>query len=324
MPRQPRLDVPGALHHIMVRGINKSLIFQDNRDRMAFLEQLGKTMESGKSRIFAWVLMSNHVHILFKSGKDGISAVMRKILTWYALYFNRRHHRTGHLFENRYKSILCDEGTYLLALVRYIHLNPIRAKEIQTLEELDRYPWCGHQAIIGKASYPWMDIDTVLTHFGENHKKAKAEYLRFILAGKDQGRIPELTGGGLVRTQGGWSQVLSMRRKGLKEESDERILGTGDFVSAILKEVEEKQFRQLKLKRSGRTIDDIIRDECKHGKVTPEELKQGNRRRRVCEKRYKIALRSREELGLSGAEIARHLGVNTSSINRALSKAESS
>jgi REP element-mobilizing transposase RayT len=95
--------------------------------------------------------MDNHVHVLFKSGKHGISAVMRELLTWYAQYYNRRHKRIGHLFENRYKSILCDEDNYLLALVRYIHLNPLRANIVKTIEELDRYPFCGHRAIIGKA-----------------------------------------------------------------------------------------------------------------------------------------------------------------------------
>lgn len=168
MPRQPRLDIPGALHHIMLRGINKSSIFNDDHDRTAFMEHIGEILNEEHDRIYAWVLMRNHVHVLFKSGRMGISGFMRKLLTWYALYYNRRHHRTGHLFENRYKSILCDEDTYLLALVRYIHLNPIRAKIIQSLEELDRYKWSGHRAIMGKVDYSWMDIETVLSQFGSS------------------------------------------------------------------------------------------------------------------------------------------------------------
>ena len=320
MPRQARLDVPGALHHIMVRGINKAPIFQDDQDKIRFIERLGQAVDDGKCAVYAWVLMNNHVHILFRSGKDGISTVMRKLLTWYAVYFNRRHRRTGHLFENRYKSILCDEDNYLLALVRYIHLNPVRAKIIQTMEELDRYPWTGHRAIIGKVKYSWMDVDSVLSQFSGAKKKAKAEYRRFVREELNQGRKPELTGGGLIRSQGGWSQVLSMRSKGRKEESDERILGGGDFVQAVLKEAEDRQLRQIKLKRSGRTIADIVREECKKSKISPEELKRGNRRRGVCEARIAVARRSREELGLSGAEIARHLGVSTSGINRALGR----
>jgi putative transposase len=86
MPRQARLDVPGALHHIMVRGINKANIFDDNEDKTRFLERLGQNVIEGKCSVYAWVLMDNHVHLLFKSGKHGISAVMRKQLTWYAQY----------------------------------------------------------------------------------------------------------------------------------------------------------------------------------------------------------------------------------------------
>ena len=322
MPRQARLDIPGALHHIIVRGINKSSILDDDRDKAAFLDRIGEILGGTQDRIYAWALMRNHVHILFKSGQVGISSFMRKLLTWYALYYNRRHHRTGHLFENRYKSILCDEDTYLLTLVRYIHLNPVRARIIKTLEELDRYQWSGHRAIIGKAAYPWMDIETVLFQFGNSPSQAKAEYRRFVRDGMEQGRIPELTGGGLIRSQGGWSQVLSMRRKGLEEEFDERILGAGDFVNEILKETEEREMRQLKLKRSGLTMERIIKEECKKSDVSPAELKRGNKRRPVCETRIAVARRSRSELGLSGAEIARHLGVNTSSVNRALAKSE--
>ena len=154
MPRQARLDTPGALHHIMVRGINRADIFNDDQDKTRFLERLGDLGTKGQCRVYAWVLMSNHVHILFRSGKYGISDVMRKLLTWYAQYYNRRHKRTGHLFENRYKSILCDEDNYLLVLVRYIHLNPIRAGVIKTIEELDHYPWSGHINITNRNNVP--------------------------------------------------------------------------------------------------------------------------------------------------------------------------
>ena len=134
------------------------------------------------------------------------------------------------------------------------------------------------------------------------------------------GRSHELTGGGLIRSHGGWSQVIAMRRRGQKEESDERILGDGDFVEAILQEAEERQLRQLKVCRSGGTITEIIDEECAQAKISPQEIKNGSRRDAVSRTRALIAYRSREELGLSAAEIARHLGVATSSITRAIEK----
>jgi putative transposase len=135
MPRQARLDTFGALHHIMVRGINRFRVFKTEEDKSSFLKRLGDAVRKGGGSVYAWALMDNHAHILFKSGRQGISMVMRKVLTGYAQDFNRRHRRRGHLFENRYKSVLCDEERYLLALIRYIHLNPARAGLVSTVWE---------------------------------------------------------------------------------------------------------------------------------------------------------------------------------------------
>ena len=322
MPRQARLDIPGALHHIMVRGIDKTDIFRDDQDRNLFLERLGLTVVEGKSTVYAWALMRNHAHVLFKSGKDGIASVMRKLLTWYAQYFNRCHTRTGHLFENRYKSILCDEDNYLLTLVRYIHLNPIRAGIVKTIEELDRDPWCGHRTLIGKAKQPWMDVDSVLSQFGDTWRKAISEYRRFMQEGVGRGKVTELTGGGLIRSQGGWSQVLAMRSRGQKEDFDQRILGGGEFVNQILKEAEERHLRQLKHKRSGKTIQTIIEEECRRSGINPLEVRGGGKRRKVSGTRATIAMRGREELGLSAAAIARNVGVSTSAITKAIERME--
>ena len=322
MPRQARLDIPGALHHIMVRGINKSDIFKDDQDRTLFIERLGRNIIEGKCSVYAWVLMASHVHLLFKSGHWGISAVMRRLLTWYAQYFNRRHDRSGHLFENRYKSILCDENNYLLALVRYIHLNPIRAEVVTTLKELDHYPWSGHSALMGKGKHEWMDTGYILSQFGGRKRAAQNAYRRFVAEGMGMGRIPELTGGGLIRSRGGWSQVISARRKGEIEEADERILGSADFVNAILKEAEEKARRQLKFKRGDETLSKIIEEEGKKEGISWNELRGGSRRRKASTVRARIAKRGVDELGLSMAEIARHVGVNTSSIAKALARLE--
>ena len=109
MPRHARLDTTGALHHIMVRGINKGALFQDDLDRMKFRERLESCIVETKCSVYAWVLMDNHVHLLVRSGAKGVATLMRKLLTWYAVYYNRRHHRSGYLFENRYKSVLCQE-----------------------------------------------------------------------------------------------------------------------------------------------------------------------------------------------------------------------
>ncbi|MBI4496272.1 MAG: winged helix-turn-helix transcriptional regulator [Deltaproteobacteria bacterium] len=147
-------------------------------------------------------------------------------------------------------------------------------------------------------------------------------YQSFIAEGLAMGKDPLFTGGGLIRSKGGWSQVVSARRAGQKEESDDRILGSGDFVHAILKEAEAKTRRQLKFRQTGKTLTEIIEEECQRGRISPSELKGGSRRRKVSALRARISKRGMDELGISMAEIARHVGVATSSIAKAVARLE--
>jgi len=143
MPRQPRLDAPGALHHVMGRGIDGVTIFRNKKDREDFFERLAGLCRADALSVYAWALMSNHFHLLLRTGNQLLSNSMRKLLTGYVVNYNRRHKRYGHLFQNRYKSILCEDDPYLLELTRYIHLNPLRAQIVKNVKELNRYQWCG-------------------------------------------------------------------------------------------------------------------------------------------------------------------------------------
>jgi REP element-mobilizing transposase RayT len=130
MPRKARIDAPGALHHIIIRGIERKAIFKDDSDRENFLERLSALLSESKTGCYGWALMTNHVHMIFKTGLSPVATVMRRLLTGYAVSFNRRHRRHGQLFQNRYKSFLCEEEVYLKELVRYIHLNPLRVEAV--------------------------------------------------------------------------------------------------------------------------------------------------------------------------------------------------
>jgi len=162
MPRQARLDAPGTLHHVIIRGIEKKEIVTDNTDRKNFVTRLGTLVTDTDMEVYAWALMTNHAHFLIRSGIYGLSIFMRRFLTGYAISYNRRHKRYGHLFQNRYKSIVCEEDIYLKELVRYIHLNPLRARLAKDHAKLDRYPFCGHSVIIGKQKNNWQNREYVL------------------------------------------------------------------------------------------------------------------------------------------------------------------
>lgn len=123
---------PGPFYHIIIRGIERKAIFRDNKDRNNFLDRLGNILNQTSTPCYAWSLLTNHVHLLLRTGLVPIATVMRRLLTGYEQQFNRRHRRHGQLFQNRYKSILCEEDPYLLELVRYINLNPVSAKMVNS------------------------------------------------------------------------------------------------------------------------------------------------------------------------------------------------
>ena len=318
MPRHARLDVPGTLHHVMVRGIERQNIFQDEDDRQAFVERLRSLALETSTRILAWALMDNHVHLLIISGPAGLPTFMRRLLTGYAISFNRRHQRFGHLFQNRYKSIVCELDPYLLELVRYIHLNPLRAEVVKDLEELENYAWCGHGIITGRRKNDWQERDFVLGFFGSKEKKAIKAYQEFMEAGKGLGPRPELVGGGLIRSQGGWSAVLSLRQQGTAEAYDERILGGGDFVQAVLEEADQRLARQIRARKKTGSLARVIKEQCREAGVNEREVRSGSRRRAVSELRRSLCVYLYQELGIPLAEIARQVGVGTSGVAMAI------
>jgi putative transposase len=318
MPRQARIDAPGALHHVMIRGIEKTSVFRDDKDRTSFLDRLGGILVDSSTPCYAWSLMSNHAHFLIRTGKMSISRVMRKLLTGYAVTFNRRHRRHGHLFQNRYKSILCEEETYLLELVRYIHLNPLRAGLVKDLRELGSFPYSGHSVLMGKKKRAWQDRDYVLGYFGKTEGEAKRRYVEFVSKGIEEGRRPELSGGGLLRTAGGWKGLKDLRDSGEKVRADERILGGSDFVERVLRESAEEWERKSILRQRGENLARLLDKIALRFGLDTEDLKSGSRTRTVAKARAVLCYLGVRRLGLSSANISKELGISPSAVSKAI------
>jgi REP element-mobilizing transposase RayT len=312
------LDAPGALHHVMVRGIERTAIVLDDEDRLDFLNRIGKAAAATGTVIYAWSLMTNHAHLLLRSGSAGLPSFMRKVLTGYSVSFNRRHDRSGHLFQNRYKSILCEEEPYFVRLVSYIHLNPFRARLVPSLDELERYPWSGHAAIMGWAEHPWQDMEYVLQQFGRTVGSARKAYLEFVREQNLLGRQPELTGGGLVRSSGGWSEVVSMRKRGERQFSDERILGSGEFVEEVLAEVEGAQKEMMPLKSKRVDALEMLDSECDERGLSKAALQGGCRSREYSVLRRELSRKFVFEMGFSHADVARMLGISRPAVSQML------
>ena len=323
MPRHARLDAPGALQHIIIRGIERQKIFQNDDDRTAFLNRLGRVLTESGTPCYAWALMPNHAHFLLETGRVPLAAVMRRLLTGYAVTFNLRHRRHGPLFQNRYKSILCEREPYLLELVRYIHLNPLRAQLVRDLDELDRYPYAGHSALMGRRVYEWQAVDAVLGQFARRAAAARERYRAFVADGIARGRRPDLVGGGLIRSLGGWAAVQELRRdESLRVKGDERILGESGFVLRVLGNAEEALERSEGLRRRGIDLRALARQAGDAFGVDPDNLLRPGKLRNVVAARSVLCYWAVRELGHTATGLARDLGLTEAAVSIAVRRGE--
>jgi putative transposase len=314
MPRGPRLDAPGTLHHVMVRGIERQSIFRDDSDRADFLARLAKLIHAGYLTVYAWALLPNHAHVLVRTGTRPLPRSMRSLLTGYAGAFNRRHHRAGHLFQNRYKSIVIEEEPYLLELVRYLHLNPLRAGFVTDLQELDRFPWTGHATLLGRKPRPWQATAEILGQFARDQGRAQIAYRKFVAAGIPQGRRHDLQGGGLVRSLGGWQAIRCLRRNREPTATDARVLGTGEFVEEVLRESVHQQARQDRIQRRQLDLETLTRQVSKSLGVPATSVSGRGQMRGVTRARHIVAHIWVEYLGRPASELARAWGQSRSNV----------
>ena len=311
MPRNARLDMPGLLQHVIVRGIEKRDIFLDDEDRGSFLVRFSGLLTDTETKCYAWSLMSNHFHLLVVPTQISLARFMRRLLTGYAVTFNRKHNRAGHLFQNRYKSIVCEEETYLMELIRYIHLNPLRAGLVKTMDELDRYPWSGHAVLMGKRKMQGQLLDEVLYRFGRKIVKARNNYREFVADGVIQGRRNDLTGGGLKRSQG-------FKKNAEERESfDERILGNGSFVDTLLQQNELRD----KLSTSW-SLPELIDSVGSILSLSPADIRRPSKKRLLAEARGIVCYLAVRELGYKGNEVGKELFLTASGVSIAVRRGE--
>jgi len=186
------------------------------------------------------------------------------------------------------------------------------------IKELSRNPWSGHSALTGKVKREWQNTKYVLSFFGSSGNERK-NYLRYVKNGIDRGRRPELVGGGLIRSIGGWSAVLAIRRRGEREVADQRILGDGDFVKQVISSLDDLVKKNLRL--SGQRIDikALAEKVSEKYNISIGELRSGGLRRTVVQARRAMSWIGVRELGYSGADVARYLGVTNSCVTRLIS-----
>lgn len=323
MPRKARIDAPGALQHVIVRGIEKKAIFRDDPDKDNFMDRLGDILLDTSTPCYAWALMSNHVHLLLRTGLVPIATIMRRLLTGYAQQFNRRHKRHGQLFQNRYKSVLCEEDPYLLELVRYIHLNPVRAGLVKDLRQLRSYRYSGHALIVGTMKHEWQDRDYVLGFFGKTEGAARRDYVSFVAKGVKQGRQPELVGGGLIRSVGGWSALKADRLMGIRMKGDERILGGGEFVQQVLERADEELEQSTRLHSQGLDLETLLSRVADYCNIDINNLATASKERATVRARSLFCFLAVRKLKVSGTEVAHKMNITQSAVSKSVIRGQS-
>jgi len=298
MARPLRIQYPGAVYHVTCRGNERQDIFRDDQDRNQFLQILIQSINIYSVKLYSYVLMTNHFHLLVETPKGNLAEFMRKFNITYTGYYNRRHNRVGHLYQGRYKSILVDKNEYLSVLSRYIHLNPVKIKAMKKIPEKDkiryliRYPWSSLPGFLSRRKREWyIDYAMVLGEYGGDTDKARKEYRKRIYA--------EMSGATELRESiigqsvlGGESFVAWVKEKYIEGTKDRERPAVGEIHRHQTK---EEVFTAIK-RETGKGIE-TIKDE------------KGDLRRVVMELLYRVG-------GLKGPEIGRIFGIDYGTVSQ--------
>lgn len=292
MPRPPRLHVPGGVYHVILRGNHRQAVFIEPSDRAMLDDLVAETLERFDARAHAYCWMTNHMHLALQVADAPLGPIVRRIAGVYARRIQRRLPTTGHLFERRYRSVLVDADAHLLRLVRYIHLNPLRAGLVADPAD---YPWSGHRAYLGLASVPWLTTEFTLRLLGTNRNRARRAYSRLIAAGGDPDDSAQFSRG---------------------MPGDTRVLGDDGFLARV----SAARKRPPPKGSTPPTLEQLIATVAKGAGCTVEALASASRARAVVDARCQVAERALASGVASISEIARRLNRSHSSVIEALQR----
>ncbi|HXV80989.1 MAG TPA: transposase [Candidatus Binatia bacterium] len=292
MSRKPRVHFPGAVYHVISRGNQKQTIFEDREDFLRFRNFLEDAQRRFAFRLYAYVLMPNHFHLLLEVRSHPLFKVMQALLYRYSRYFNDRHRKVGHLFQGRYRAILCDKDSYLLELVRYLHLNPVRAG---LAADASQYPWSSHAIFLKGRDQSGLAVETVLSYLSKRRGDAVRKYGEFVSEGAGQGH-----------------------RDDFYEVKEQRYLGDDEFIAQVEKEREKvEDTRTVRL-----TIDDAVEETLRHFAATIEKPLDKERGHEASHLRAIAAYVGREVGSIKLSEMASYFKRDLSTLSFRIKKLE--
>jgi len=285
MSRQPRIEYPGALYHVIARGNQRRDVFHDDMDRLRYLAHLRAYKQRYVFRLYAYVLMTNHVHLLLEPQQIGLSKIMQGLHQSFTQGYNRRYGVVGHVFQGRYQAILCDRDSYLVALVRYIHLNPVRARLVDDPAD---YPWSGHRAYLDSVGEGLVDTDTVLGILGRRDSLARKRYRAFV--------AEELTG---------------QRRPEYYQVREQRFLGDDAFVERVWDATTNNRRQPVKIPSLAALLSSVAR-----ATGVARERITGPDRRVDAARARRLLVQAGSICAVPGRDLARLLGRDPALISR--------
>lgn len=285
MARKPRIHYPGAVYHVILRGNGKQDIFFEDQDRYRFFLLLQEGIERYRHQVHSFCLMTNHIHLVIQVSDIPLSRIMQNLSFRYTRWVNWRHDRSGHLFQGRYKAVLVDGDSYLLELVRYVHLNPVRAGMVPTLDE---YPWTSHGAYLGRETLPWLATDPTHAMFAKKRERAVRAYAAFIRDGLGEERRPEFHGEGIA---------------------DSRVFGEDDFVARMVGEG-----RDILPKIA---VEDILSAVVRRYSLSPDDLARPGKERSPARARAMAAWLVQDVLSVTLRALAERTARDVSSLSAA-------
>ncbi|OPL17584.1 MAG: hypothetical protein AVO35_09135 [Candidatus Aegiribacteria sp. MLS_C] len=317
MPRIHRIDWKNALHHVMARGIEKSVIFRSEQDKESFADRLGNcVLETGVS-VIAWCIMPNHIHILAITNDIPLSKFMQKLLTGHAVHFNKKYSRTGYLFQNRYRSILVQSEGYMHKLVKYIHLNPVKANMVRSVNCLDSYPWTSHIEIARPGKYPWQDRKRVLSEFGSDEASQLVAYNSFMRLEEYYQNDQMLENGNFALGNHGIQTIEHNGKGGMESHAQFRILGERNFAERIYRIIQHQNNGHLRNRsKQHELIEAILGFVSKEWGIPYEMLSSGSRVKAVKQARECASYALLNLIGIKLSDCAKLLGVTPEAVRQ--------
>ncbi len=288
MARKPRIEYEGAFYHVITRGNQRQRIFKDKHDYLKYLEILSKYKLRHQFSLYSYVLMGNHIHLLIETKHIPLSKTLQGVNQSYTMYFNRRYRTVGHLFQGRYKSILCDRDEYLLSLIKYIHFNPVRAKITKDIQD---YIWSSHKYYLGRKENYLIDVERVLRMFSENKTTSRKLYRHFMGDG------------------------IAVKKETIYNTVDQMVLGREEFLDNVMekydgelnKEKREQEYTLSEIAKGLETVRGVTLNQV-HSQSKLKEISLSR----------KLFILVAIEYGYRGKEIAKFLRRDPAVISQAL------